>query len=141
VWWESGAQPLQFLASGEVAMTSAYNGRITGINRAEKRNFKIVWPGSIYSVDSWAVLKGVENKGTALDFIAFASMADNQAKLPAYVAYGLPNKEAAAIVPDEYKPDLPTEPNNMKDALAINVDFWIDNAEALTERFNAWLAQ
>jgi putative spermidine/putrescine transport system substrate-binding protein len=29
----------------------------------------------------------------------------------------------------------------MKDALAIDVDFWIDNAEALTQRFNAWLAQ
>lgn len=28
VWWESGAQPLEWLASGEVVMTSAYSGRV-----------------------------------------------------------------------------------------------------------------
>ncbi|WP_152047530.1 ABC transporter substrate-binding protein [Aureimonas psammosilenae] len=141
VWWESGAQPLQLLASGEVAMTSAYNGRITGINRSEKKNFKVVWPGSIYSVDSWAVLKGAENRQAGMDFVAFASEAENQAKLPAYVAYGLPNKDASALVPAEYRADLPTDSNNIADALAIDVDFWIDNTEDLTERFNAWLAQ
>ncbi|MET3794662.1 putative spermidine/putrescine transport system substrate-binding protein [Aquamicrobium terrae] len=141
VWWESGAQPLQFLASGEVAMASAYNGRITGINRTENRKFKVVWPGSIYAVDSWAILKDAENKEAGMDFIAFASQPENQAKLPQYVAYGLPVKAAAEMVPAEYKADLPTEPENMKDALAIDVDFWIDNAEALTQRFNAWLAQ
>src|SRR5690242_13897442 len=79
VWWESGAQPLQLLASGEVAMTSAYNGRITGINRTEKRDFRIVWPGSIYAVDSWVILKGSPNKKEGMDFIAFASRPENQA--------------------------------------------------------------
>jgi putative spermidine/putrescine transport system substrate-binding protein len=29
VWWEAGAQPPQLLADGEVAMTTAYNGRIS----------------------------------------------------------------------------------------------------------------
>ena len=33
LWWESGAQPLQYLASGEVVMASAFNGRVTGMNR------------------------------------------------------------------------------------------------------------
>jgi len=141
VWWESGAQPLQFLASGEVAMTSAYNGRITGINRSEGKNFKVVFPGSIYAVDSWVVLKGAENKDVAQDFIAFASQPQNQAKLPQYVAYGLPVKEAAAEVPAEFAKDLPTDPANMTDSIALDVDFWIDNAESLTQRFNAWLAQ
>ena len=28
VWWEAGAQPPQLLADGEVALTTAYNGRI-----------------------------------------------------------------------------------------------------------------
>ena len=28
IWWEAGAQPPQLLADGEVAMTTAYNGRI-----------------------------------------------------------------------------------------------------------------
>lgn len=141
VWWESGAQPLQFLASGEVAMASAYNGRITGINRSEGKNLKVVFPGSIYAVDSWVVLKDAENKAAAQDFIAFASLPENQAKLPEFVAYGLPNKEAAAKVPEKFAKDLPTDPANMTDSIPLNVDFWIDNAETLTQRFNAWLAK
>jgi putative spermidine/putrescine transport system substrate-binding protein len=34
-------------------MTTAYNGRLAGINKSEGKNFQIVWPGSIYAIDSW----------------------------------------------------------------------------------------
>jgi putative spermidine/putrescine transport system substrate-binding protein len=141
VWWESGAQPLALLATGEVAMTSAYNGRIAGINKTEKKNFKVVWNGGIYALDSWVVLKGAENKDAAMDFIAFASKPDNQVKLPEYIAYGLPNKEAAGKVPAELQKDLPTAPENLSQEIALDADFWVDNVEALTQRFNAWLAK
>jgi putative spermidine/putrescine transport system substrate-binding protein len=141
LWFESGAQPLQWLSSGEVVMTAAYNGRISGINKAENRHFKVVWPGSIYAVDSWVVLKGAENKQAAMDFIAFASKPENQVKLPPFVAYGLPNKEAAKDVPADLQVDLPTAPANLANAVPLDVDFWVDNSEALTKRFNAWLAQ
>ena len=141
VWWESGAQPLQLLGSGEVVMTSAYNGRISGINRSEGKNFKVVWPGSIYAVDSWVILKGSPNKDVAMDFIAFASEAENQSKLPEFIAYGLPNKEAAAAVPKEYQAELPTTQENLQGAIPLDAEFWTDNIEALTQRFNAWLAQ
>lgn len=141
VWWEAGAQPLQLLASGEVVMTTAYNGRITGINRAEGKNFKVVWPGSIYAIDSWVVLKDSPNKEAAMDFIAFASQPENQAKLPQHVAYGLPRKEAAAAVPAEFAADLPTAEANLVDAIPLDGQFWVDNVEELQARFNAWLAQ
>lgn len=141
VWWEAGAQPLQLLASDEVVMASAYNGRITGINRSEGKNFKVVWPGSIYAVDSWVILKGAENKDAGMDAIAFMSEPANQSKLPQYVAYGLPNKAAASQVDAKYAAELPTAEENMKEALPLDVDFWIDNSEELTKRFNAWLAK
>ena len=141
IWWESGAQPLQLLSSGEVVMTSAYNGRISGINKTEKKNFKVVWPGSIYAVDSWVILKGAENKGPAMDFIAYASKPENQSKLPEYIAYGLPNNDAAKAVPAALAAELPTSPAKLENAIPLNAEFWIDNAESLTKRFNAWLAK
>lgn len=141
VWWESGAQPLQLLKSGQVVMTSAYNGRITGINKTEGTHFKGVWPGSIYAVDSWVILKGSPNKDAAMDFIAFASQPENQSKLPQDIAYGLPSKAAAAAVPADLAVDLPTSPANMTDSVAIDTEFWNDNIEDLTKRFNAWLGQ
>ncbi len=141
VWWESGAQPLQLLASGEVAMTSSYNGRITGVNRTEGRHFKVVWQGSVYANDSWVILKGAENKEAAMDFIAFVTEAQNQAKVPEHLAYGPTNVGAAKLVPAQYRIDMPTDPANMGQSLPLDIDFWIDNSEALTQRFNAWLAQ
>ena len=141
IWWEAGAQPLQLLASGEVSMASAYNGRITGINRSEGKNFKVVWPGSIYAVDSWVILKDAANKDAGMDFIAFSSLPEHQVKLPEYVAYGLPNKQAASEVPANLAADLPTTAANMQDAIPLDVDFWVDHSEDLTKRFNAWLAQ
>ena len=141
VWWEAGAQPLQFLASGEVVMASAYNGRIAGLNRTEGKNFKVVWPQSIYAIDSWAILKDAANKDAGMDFISFASLPENQAKLPEFVAYGLPNKDAATKVPEKFAAELPTTAANMTDSIALDVVFWIDHSEELTERFNAWLAK
>ena len=141
VWWEAGAQPIQLLASGEVVMTSAYNGRLAGINKSEGKNFQIVWPGSIYAVDSWVVLKGSPNKDAAFDFVQFASLPANQSKLPDYIAYGLPDKEAGAMLKPDVAAQLPTAPANLDVAIPLDTDFWVDNIEGLTTRFNAWVAQ
>ncbi|WP_349975787.1 ABC transporter substrate-binding protein [Pseudomonas sp. WHRI 8519] len=141
VWWEAGAQPLQMLSAGDVVMSSAYNGRITGFNRNEGKNFKFVWNGSVAAIDSWTVLKGSENKAAAMDFIAYNSKPENQAKLPKFIAYGTTNKKANELVPAELRADLPTTPENQAQSLPLDVDFWVDNIEPLTERFNAWIAQ
>lgn len=141
IWWDAGAQPLQLLSSGQVAMTAAYNGRISGINQSEGKHFGFVFPGSVYAIDSWVVLKGSPNTDAAMKFIDFASKAENMAKLPQYIAYGLPNIDAGKLVPAEYQPELPTSPDNLEGAIPLNVDFWTDNLESLTQRFNAWLAQ
>lgn len=141
IWWEAGAQPLQLLATGEVVMTSAYNGRITGVNRSEGRNFEVVWPGSVLAVDSWVILRGSQNVDLAHDFIAFASQPERMAQLPEFIAYGLPSIAASDFVPEEYQADLPTTPGNIEEALPLDTDFWIDNLEVLTQRFNAWISQ
>jgi len=141
IWWDSAAQSLQLISSGQVAMSSTYNGRITGIKRSEGRNLGFTFPQSIYAIDSWVILKGSPNVEAGLDFIAYASQPENMAKLPQYVAYGLPRIEANDFVEEQYKLDLPTAPANLEQAIAIDVDYWTDNIEELTQRFNAWLAQ
>ncbi|WP_028002993.1 ABC transporter substrate-binding protein [Sinorhizobium meliloti] len=141
IWWDAGAQPLQLLSSGQVVMTSAYNGRISGINRSEGKKFGFVFPGSVYAIDSWVILKDSPNKDAGMDFIAYASKAENQAKLPEYIAYGLPNLGATKLVPEQFQKEPPTTEENLNGAVALDVDFWTDNSEELTQRFNAWLAQ
>lgn len=85
VWWEAGAQPPQLLASGEVVMTSAYNGRITAANKIDNRHSQIAWPGHVYAIDSWVILKDSPTKDAGMKFIAFAGDPERQAKLPPMV--------------------------------------------------------
>lgn len=140
VWWKSGAQPPQLLASGEVVMTSAYNGRIDAANLSDNRNFGIQWNGALFTIDSWVILKTSPNKDAAYQFIAFAGKPELQAKLPDSIAYGVTAKEATPLIKPERLPDLPTAPENMANAVQISDEFWIENIDALTERFNTWAA-
>ena len=43
------------------------------------------------------------------------------------------------IAPDVLK-DLPTAPENTKNTLVMDAEFWGDNAEELNKRFNDWIA-
>lgn len=45
-------QPMQYLASGDVVMTSALNGRVFSAQESGA-NIKIIWQDSIYDIDSW----------------------------------------------------------------------------------------
>ena len=140
VWWEAGAQPPQLLASGEVVMTTAWNGRIYNANKQEGRHFKIVWDGQLQDFDLWAIPKGAKNLQASYDFIAFASDPTVMANQSKYISYG-PTVKAAIphIAPDVLK-DLPTAPENSSNPLVANAEFWGDNGEQLRKRFNDWLA-
>lgn len=141
IWWTAGAQPPQMLAAGEAAMTTAYNGRISAANDADKKDFKIVWAGSLYTIDSWVILKGSPNVDAATKFLAFMGKPENQAKLPTKITYGVTNKAATPLIPAQYLPGLPTSPANMSQAIELNAEFWLENVDSLTERFNTWAAK
>ena len=139
-WWEAGAQPPQFLVAGDVAMTTAYNGRIDAAQR-EGKNLKITWTGGIYDLDYWVMPKGTPNKDAALKFIAMASSPDAQAEYAKNISYGPTNNKALTKLDAKVLGLLPTSPANSKDALQFGIGFWADQGEALEKRFSAWAAQ
>ena len=53
----------------------------------------------------------------------------------------MPNLGATKLVPEQFQKELPTTEENISGAIPLDVDFWTDNSEELTQRFNAWLAQ
>jgi putative spermidine/putrescine transport system substrate-binding protein len=139
-WWEAGAQPPEWLASGDVVMSSAYSGRVAGANK-EGKDFRIVWDGQIYTVDSWAIVSGSPNKAQALNLISFMSDPENMAKYPEVLPYGPTHKAAIAKLKPEISSRLPTSAANMKRALLNDTRFWVEQEEDLSRRFNAWAAQ
>ncbi|HEY4253656.1 MAG TPA: ABC transporter substrate-binding protein [Roseomonas sp.] len=141
VWWTAGAQPGQLLASGEVAMAAAYTSRMFAARRDDNRDLRVVWDGSIYAVDFWAVLRGTPNRDSAMRFIGFATSPENQRRFPALAFQGATNLQAARQADAAVAASLPTLPGNLQVAMPLDVEFWVDNIEELTQRFNAWAAR
>ena len=148
VWWEAGAQPPQLLADGEVAMTTAYNGRIFDAVASEEKPFEIVWDGQVWDLDLWVMPKGAPNKEAALDFMKYSTGTEALAAQASWISYGPARKSSSALVgsfhnnPElEMAGHMPTAPDNLKNALQNNFEYWADNQDQLNEQFNAWLAK
>ncbi|GGC46851.1 ABC transporter substrate-binding protein [Siccirubricoccus deserti] len=141
VWWTAGAQPGQLLASGEVVMAAAYTSRMFAARRDDRRDFRVVWNGSVYAVDHWVVLRGSQNRDNAMRFVQFATRPENQSRFPTLAMQGVTNLRAARQVDPAVATSLPTHPDNLAVAVSLDVEFWVDNIEELTQRFNAWAAR
>ena len=147
IWWEAGAQPPQLLADGEVAIASAYNGRIFNAQVVEKQPFTIIWDGQVYELDGYVIPKGAPNKKAAMDYLRFATDTQRLADQAKYISYGPARQSSAPLVSThaetgvDMNPHMPTNPENFKTPIKKNAEFWADNGDELRQRFNAWLAQ
>lgn len=139
-WWEAGAQPPQWLAAGDVVMSSAYNGRIASAKK-EGTNLELVWNGSLYALDYWAAPTGSSNVDKIYDFLKFAGKPEVQVAYSQKVPYGPTAKSAVGQMTPELLADMPTAKENLSVAVQSNTEFWVENGEDLEERFNAWAAK
>ena len=57
VWWTAGAQPPQLLSSGELALCSAWTGRILAVMK-ENAPVAMTYADGIAWGNAWVVLKG-----------------------------------------------------------------------------------
>ncbi|MEE1864882.1 ABC transporter substrate-binding protein [Pseudomonas auratipiscis] len=139
-WWEAGAQPMQFLASGDVVMSTAFNGRVFSAQESGAP-VQIVWKGSIYAIDSWAIPKGSKNKAVAEQFIEFSLRPENQKIHTVKLGYGSTNLHTASLLDPAMATRLNSAPANLAQAIPMNNEFWVDHGEELEQRFNAWVAK
>jgi putative spermidine/putrescine transport system substrate-binding protein len=141
VWWAAGSQPPEMLASGDVVMSEALTSRIFAANAQNNRNFKIVWKDSLDAVDFWVILKGSPNKDSGMELIQYVTSPDVQKLFPTIIPQGITNKEAIRQVDPANWQNLPNSPDNSKEAIDINPEFWLENYDQLNQRYNAWAAK
>ena len=141
VWWEAGAQPPQLLASHEVVMTTAWNGRIQNPIDQDHKPFRIAWDNQIIEYDMVSIPKDAPHPDLAYKYLAYISQPQVNGRLGEFIPYGPVVTAAAKFVPAATLAKLPTAPDHMKKVLVADVEFWGDHGEDLTKRFNAWLAK
>lgn len=147
IWWEAGAQPPQMLADGEVAMSTAWNGRIFNAQVLENQPLEIVWDGQILGMGQIAIVAGTQNLEAASEFLSFISTSERLAAIGKYISYG-PTRYSAMPLVDRHeetgvdmRPHMPTYPENIARALRDDYEWWSDHRDELNERFSAWLAR
>ncbi|MDF3933111.1 ABC transporter substrate-binding protein [Pseudomonas citronellolis] len=138
-WWEAGAQPPQYLMSGDVVMSAVYNGRISAVQN--ESNLKVVWNGGIYDIEAFTIPKGAKNAAEGRKFIQFVLQTQQQKAYSDHIAYGPVNLAAAAELTPAQSQNLPSAPQNLEKQLAMDAGFWADHGEQLQQRFNAWAAR
>lgn len=138
-FWESGAQPVEWLASNNVAMSTGYNGRFVMAKR-EGKPLEFVWKNHLVNMDGWAMVKGSPYAEKLTDFIKTVNDPKNQAKFSSLMPYGPSNTAAGEHLVPEILAGLPAG-DNIKDAAFYSDAFWIDNRDELTERWNRWSTQ
>jgi putative spermidine/putrescine transport system substrate-binding protein len=136
LWWESAAHSQRQIASGEVALISAWNGRMqTEINTGSP--VKIQWNQNMQTADYLVVPKGTSRKDEAMKLIAYCVSGKNNYRLSDYIEYAPINKESIPKVDPQVAPKLPTAHRDV--GVTYNAEWWDNNREAVMKRFNKWV--
>ena len=139
-FWEAGAQPAQLLTDNEAVMVHAWNGRIAAIQELGAPA-GITWNEGMLATDVWAIPKGAPNAENAQKFAAFITLPAAQARLSMLIPYGFVNNQSAELIPADRLEQLPTAPG-IKDMLFDrNVEWWVENRDAVLERWNEWILE
>jgi putative spermidine/putrescine transport system substrate-binding protein len=143
-WWKSGDESMQNILNGDVAMTFAWNGRVSTANRANKRNLKIEFgAGHVSGSQMIAVMKGTPKKDLAVDFIRFASAPGPQAEFARKIDYAPANAQAYPLMTEAEKATLPSGHMGKASLQSgkLYLDFWLNNGDTLLQRFITFAAQ
>ncbi|MGX8013594.1 ABC transporter substrate-binding protein [Mesorhizobium sp. ORM8.1] len=142
-FWEAGAQSIEWLESGDVAMSIVYSGRVHAAKK-DGHELGMTWRNSLLFVDQWVIVDGTGNVDNAYDFLRyFATHTKEQAAFANTLGYGVPSLEAAKYLDAKVLADMPAG-DNVRDALdtgsAESVGFWLDNYDDIMARWTAWKA-
>ena len=155
VFWSAGAEPLELVKSGEVAMSLAYNGRIGAAVLSENAPFVTNWDGQVLEEEWLVLLKGSPNRDEALKFLIHASAPEQQAGQAKWITYAPMRKSGIDIIAKSEQAGkpwfnsgvniLPLMPNageaTSQKHLYADPVWWADNGDSISERFKAWMGQ
>jgi putative spermidine/putrescine transport system substrate-binding protein len=149
IWWSAGAETPQLLADGEVVMGSTYNGRLFSAIVEQNQPIGMLWDWQVFDYDGWVVPEGLDEArlNRVMHFLNFATDTQRLADQAKYISYGPARGSSQPLVSThatlgiEMSPHMPTNPDNQKNYLVNNIEWWADNQDEVEAIFQNWLAQ
>ncbi len=119
LWWSAGAQPPQLLSTGELALSSAWSGRVAAVMR-DKAPVATTYADGVAWGNASVVPKGAPNAKLAMEAINYALGEEPQTRLLAAGTYGPVLAAAAAKATPAEQAVLVTSPRNQARMLILN---------------------
>ena len=149
IWWSAGAETPQLLADGEAVMGSTYNGRLFSVIEEQDQPVKMLWDWQVFDFDGWVIPEDLpeERLARVMDFLRFATDTQRLADQAKYISYGPARASSQPLVSThaelgiEMAPHMPTNPENQKNYLVNNIEWWADHQDDVEARFQNWLTQ
>jgi putative spermidine/putrescine transport system substrate-binding protein len=142
VFYETGEQQQQLLASGEAPLVQGWNGRIFSAAK-EGQPVANEWNEHLLSYDQIVIPTGYANADLAQDWIGwFLTNPKAQAGYSNETGYSPVNDAALEFVEAAALKELPSAKDNAaKRAAIIDYGYWAKNYDPVTERMNEWMAK
>jgi putative spermidine/putrescine transport system substrate-binding protein len=149
IWWSAGAETPQLLADNEVVMGSTYNGRLFSVIAEQGQPIAMLWDYQFFDFSGWIVPAGLDDAhmNRVEHFLRFATDTQRLADQAKYIAYGPARASSQPLVSMhadlgiEMAPFMPTNPENMKNYIVNDIDWWSDHQDEVEAKFQTWLAQ
>ncbi|MBS9477505.1 ABC transporter substrate-binding protein [Ancylobacter radicis] len=138
VWWSTGAQSQDLLASGEAPIGQFWNGRLLALEQRGEE-IAVSWRQNLVAADMLVVPKGSKNKTAAMKFIAEATSTEAQAGFAMQTGYAPVNVRSAALLPKDVAANLPGR--HTASQITLDMDYWAIHREAIGTRWYAWQAE
>lgn len=141
IFWDSGSQVQDLLASGEVSLAMAFANRVDAV-KASGKPVEMLWSGALIGADFLGVPKGNPNAAAAMQYISFVLSKEINGRLTDCIATGPVNTKAP--VNPKWQNLYPTshldEPHVITDD--PQVTSWLaSRANEIDERFQQWKSQ
>jgi putative spermidine/putrescine transport system substrate-binding protein len=135
VWWTSGVQSEQLIASGEVSMCAMWNGRARHI-ALQGKPVAIQWNQGLQFGEYFVVPKGSKHVREAMQLIAYMVSPQHNGAFSTYWPVG-PGTRGAVVTNKAMRPWLPT--SHESQLVGFNDQYWDKNLVQMTNRFQQWL--
>lgn len=138
IWWTSGAQSQQLLASAEAPLGMFWNGRLSALEKTGV-DVNISWDQNVTAADMLVVPKGSKNKEAAMKFLAIASSAQAQADFSRLSAYAPINIDSEKLLDKDIAKTLPNKFTGTQ--VDLDMNYWAENRDEIGKRWYAWQAK
>jgi putative spermidine/putrescine transport system substrate-binding protein len=135
IWWDTGAQSMQALTSGEASLGLLWVGR--AVSAGESAPVGVAWGQWTTQNGWWVVPRGTPNKNAAMEAIKYFTSPEAEAKFTEYLPYGPTNRLAENKVAATFKGNLPTD--HLSSRVIVDAKWWNDNLAKVDPVFQEWL--